>query len=94
MKDEYHIITFGLTEEENKLVVANVPTKNYEVFDTDAPTDVIAIGSEAMIIYAPAMDQESIASIFELYTEIDGCTHETIIWLGEPKPPKSLQKIF
>lgn len=94
MKDEYRIITFGLTEEENELVAANVPTKNYEVFDTDAPTDVIAIGSEAMIIYAPAMDQDSIDSIFELYTEIDGCTHETIIWLGEPKPPKNLQKIF
>ena len=70
MKDEYRIITFGLTEEENELVAANVPTKNYEVFDTDAPTDVIAIGSEAMIIYAPAMDQDSIDSIFELYTKL------------------------
>ena len=94
MKDEYRIITFGLTEEENKLVAANVPTRNYEVFDTDAPTDVIAIGSDTMIIYAPAMDQDSIDSIFDLYTQIDGCTHETIIWLGEPKPPKNLQKIF
>ena len=94
MKDEYRIITFGLTEAENEIVAANVPTRSYEVFDTDAPTDVIAIGSEAMIIYAPAMDQDSIDSIFDLYTQIDGCTHETIIWLGEPKPPKNLQKIF
>ena len=94
MKDEYRIITFSLTEEENAVVTANIPARNYEVFDTDAPTDVIAIGSEAMIIYAPAMDQDSIDSIFDLYTQIDGCTHETVIWLGEPKPPKNLQKIF
>lgn len=94
MKNERRIITFGLTDDENDFVAANLPKRDYEVFNTDAPTDVIAIGCEAMIIYAPAMDSVSVESIFELYTDIDGCTHETVIWIGEPRPPKNLQKIF
>ena len=32
--------------------------------------------------------------IFDYYTQVEGCTSDTVIWLGEPKPPKSLQKFF
>ena len=88
------IITFGLTEAQNALVEQSRPAGNYEVFDTDAPTDVIAIGAVAIIVYAPAMDEDSIGMIFDYYTQVDGCTNDTVIWLGEPKPPKSLQKFF
>lgn len=94
MKKENRVITFGLTGEQNTIVKQNVPTKDYEVFDTDAPTDVLAIGCTAMILYAPAMKQDAIEMLFDYYTQVDGCTDETILWLGEPKPPKSLQKFF
>ena len=42
----------------------------------------------------PEMDQDSIGMIFDYYSQVNGCTDETVIWLGEPKPPKELQKFF
>ena len=94
MNMQRRIITFGLTEAQNALVEQSRPAENYEVFHTDAPTDVIAISAVAIIVYAPAMDEDSIGMIFDYYTQVEGCTSDTVIWLGEPKPPKSLQKFF
>lgn len=91
---EHRIITFGLTDVQNKIVKSNIPARNYEVFDTDAPTDIIAIGSIAMIIQASALDKNSADMLFDFYTQVNGCTDETVIWLGEPLPPKELQKFF
>ena len=65
-----------------------------ELYIADDPTDLIAINCEAMIVNASVMEQDSADMIFDLYTQIDGCTDETVIWLGEPKPPKELQKFF
>ena len=94
MRGEHRIITFGLTDEQNKIVKANVPARDYEVFDTDAPTDIIAIGSIAMIIQASKLDEDSVGMLYDYYTQVNGCTDETVIWLGDPKPPKELQKFF
>ncbi len=92
MMREHRILTFGLTDEQNEIVKANVPAKDYEVFDTDAPTDIIAIGSVAMIIQASELEEDSVGMLFDYYTQINGCTDETVIWLGEPKPPVPLRK--
>lgn len=86
--------TFGLTDEQNALVQANLPARAYELYIADTPTDVIAIGCCAMIVYAPAMDADSAEMLFDYYAQVDGCTDETVIWLGEPKPPKALKKFF
>ena len=94
MSGERRIITFGLTESQNDLIRKNIPVKDYEVFDTDAPTDVIAISSVALIIQASAMDQDSIDMLFDFYTQVGGCTDETVIWLGKPVPPKTLCTFF
>ncbi|MDY2928693.1 MAG: hypothetical protein SOT89_00190, partial [Clostridiaceae bacterium] len=94
MGRDHRILTFGLTEAQNAWVEENLPTRDYEVFDTDAPTDVIAIGCDAMIVNAAALDQDSADMIFDLYSQVDGCTNETVIWLDEPKPPKELRKFF
>lgn len=94
MNREYRVITFGLTEQENALVEENLPARDYEVFDTDAPTDLIAIGCQALIINATAMDADSVGMIFDYYSQVNGCTDETVIWLGEPKPPRELRKLF
>lgn len=83
-----------MTKGQNEIIEKSLPSKNYAVLDTDAPTDLIAVGCEVIIIYAPAMDMDSIDTIFNFYAEINGCSHETVIWLGEPKPPKNLQNFF
>ena len=94
MSRDYRINTFGLTEEQNAHVKANLPSHDCELYIADDPTDLIAINCEAMIVTASVMEQDSADMIFDLYTQIDGCTDETVIWLGEPKPPKELQKFF
>ena len=94
MIGEHRIITFGLTEEQNDFVKKNIPARDYEVFDTDEPIDLIAISSVAMIIQASAMDKDAIDMMFDYYIQVNGCTDETVIWLGEPKPLKELQKFF
>ena len=94
MSGDCRVTTFGLTDEENALVEENLPTRDYEVFDTGAPTDLIAIGCQALIINAASMDSESAGMIFDYYSQVNGCTDETVIWLGEPKPPKELRKFF
>ena len=91
---EHRIITFGLTDEQNEIVKENIPARDYEVFDTDAPTDILAISGIAIIIQASALDEDSVGMLFDYYTEVNGCTDETVIWLGEPKPTKDLQKLM
>ena len=58
------IMTFGLDEEDNKLVKSALPTKNYELFVTDVPTDLIAISAAAVIINVSALDTDSRGMIF------------------------------
>ena len=94
MSRDYRINTSGLTEEQNAHVKANLPSHDCELYIADDPTDLIAINCEAMIVNASAMEQDSADMIFDLYTQIDGCTDEAVLWLGEPKPPKELQKFF
>ena len=71
-----------------------MPTQGYELLDTDAPTDLIAISASALIIIADALDTDSRDIISDYYTEIGGCTDETVFWLGYPKPPNHLQTKF
>ena len=75
--------------------VAEVPTA--EVMEPLAPVTEEAEGEE---IEEETADTDTAAPtysadmIFDLYSQIDGCTNETVIWLGEPKPPKELRKRF
>ena len=48
MSKDYRVNTFGLTDEENTLVEESLPTRAYELYIADAPTDVIAIGCQAL----------------------------------------------
>ena len=88
------VTTFGLSEEQNKLVENALPAKGYELFDTDVPTDLIAISAAALIINAAALDTESSEMVFDYYTEVGDCTDETVFWLGYPKPPNHLRAKF
>ena len=79
MSRDYRINTSGLTEKQNALVKANLPSHDCELYIADDPTDLIAINCEAMIVNASVMEQDSADMIFDLYTQIDGCTDETVI---------------
>ena len=92
MIGEHRIITFGLTDAENDTVRRNFPVQDYELLDTEEPTDLIAISASAIIIYAPTLEQDSMEMIWDFYSEINCNTDETVIWLGEPKPPAELRK--
>ena len=50
------VVTFGLSEEENRMTENALPTKSYELFKTDVPTDLIAISGVALIINAATLD--------------------------------------
>ena len=88
------VITFGLSEEQNNLVKNALPTQGYELLDTDAPTDLIAISAAAIIINAAALDTDSSEMVFDYYTEVADCTDETVFWIGSPTPPKHLRTKF
>ena len=46
MSRDYRINTFGLTEEQNAHVKANLPSHDCELYIADDPTDLIAINCE------------------------------------------------
>lgn len=94
MMQDYRINTFGLTQKQNQFVSANLPVRDCELYIADTPTDLIAINCEAMIVNAAAMEQDDADMIFGYYQEVNGCTDETILWLGEPMPPKVARKFF
>lgn len=94
MMQDYRINTFGLTQKQNQFVSANLPVRDCELYIADTPTDLIAINCEAMIVNAAAMEQDDADMIFGYYQEVNGCTDETILWLGEPMPPKAARKFF
>ena len=39
MSKDYRVNTFGLTDEENTLVEESLPTRAYELYIADTPTD-------------------------------------------------------
>lgn len=88
------VTTFGLSEEQNKMVEDALPAKDYELLDTHVPTDLIALSASALIINAASLDADGKKLIFDFYTEIDGCTDETVFWLGDSKPPQPLRAKF
>ena len=93
-KPDGRITTFGLTDEQNQVVKNNLPTKGYEVMDTDVATDLIAIYAAALIINASALRDDDREMIYEYYREVDACASETVFWLGYPKPEGKLRARF
>lgn len=83
--------TFGLSEEEVKIVQSNVPAKSCEVMDTDCITDIIAVNEMAVIIRWDAMSEEDKDLLIGFYTEIVPFP-ETLILIGDPDIPDALRK--
>ncbi len=88
------VTSFGLSDAQNKVVKNALPIKGYELLDTDASSDLIAISAAALIINAAALDTDSREMVFDYYTEVGDCTDETVFWIGSPKPPNHLRAKF
>lgn len=87
------VITFGLSEEQNRQVEHALPTREYRLLVTDVFTDLIAVSASALIVNAAALDAEGVELLSEYYTEV-GCGDETVFWIGFPRPSKELQRKF
>lgn len=94
MIDERRIITFGLTDEQNEIVRRCFPANNYELLDTDTPTDLIAISAAVSIIDSEKLDDDSTEMLLDFYEEVKRTVNETIVWLGNRLPPRELQGIL
>lgn len=88
------IITFGLTDSENETVKENLPTKDYELLDTNVTTDLIAIPAAAVIINGDALEDEGTEELFGYYIELGGFIDETVFWIGEKQLSCLSPKIF
>lgn len=93
MTVKYRILTYGLTTEQNEVVKLLRPSKNYEVLDTDAFTDILAIYASAVIVNTEKLACDEYNTLVEYLSDVGDCTDTTTIWLGKAKPPKSLKSV-
>ena len=83
-----------LNQEQNVFIKNSLPSKGCELLITDVSTDLIAVSSAALIINASALSKSDCDMLFDYYTEIAGCTDESVFWIGSPLPPHHLCSIF
>ena len=100
LEREYRIVTtYGLSDEQNQYVKSCFPTKEYYLDDCndyqgDDFTDMVATRSDIFIINASLFPEHARDLIWSYYDEINESFDETVIWLGEPKPPRKIAKNF
>jgi biotin operon repressor len=86
------VITFGLTEEENNLVLENLPSKECKMMATDCYTDLIAIPCFALVVNPDEMISDEAETILDYYVDIEGCFSETVIFTHHIDIPVSIRK--
>ena len=96
---QYHIydgriITFGLTDEENHFLSTIANNRNFEVYDTNVATDLVAILAIAIIVNASKLETDSLKFLINYYTEVNTEAEEFVFWIGSPKPSIELQMLF
>lgn len=96
----YRIVTtYGLSEEQNQFVESCFPTKAYSLcncnyYEDNNFIDWIATPNDVFIINAQVFPEHARDLIWDYYAEINESFDETVIWLGEPKPPRKIEKNF
>lgn len=93
MQYQNNIMTFGLDEDEVQKIESVRPTASTIVRNADDFTDLIAIGSFALIINWDCMTIDNKQILFDYYTEVEAFT-ENVVLLGTPTLPAHLQKCF
>ena len=93
------ITTYGLSDEQNRYVETCFPTKEYELYNcnnynAEDFTDWVATKNTVFIINAQVLPESVRDMFWDYYNEVGESCDETVIWLGEPLPPKKIQKLF
>ena len=83
--------TFGLTEDQNRVIKDNAPTKSCEVMNTNCFTDIIATNEMAVIVNWAALSKDDIELLIDFYTEIAPFP-ETVVLIGNADVPDNLKK--
>ena len=96
---QYHIydgrtITFGLTDEENHFLKSISTAKNFEIYDTNIASDLVAILATAIVVNAEKLGTDDLKLLENYYTEVNTEAEEFVFWIGSPKPYIELQMIF
>ena len=101
MQERTHriVTTYGLSEEQNQFVESCFPTKAYSLcncnnYEGNDFIDWIATPNDVFIINATVFPEYAQELIWECYDEINKSFDETVIWIGEPKPPRKIAKNF
>lgn len=89
-----YVLTFGLSEEQNRLVETVLPSKTYELLSVNNTTDLIAIPASVLVINAEILNVDDRNMICDFYAEIDNCTDETLFWIGNFEQPSNLRRNF
>ena len=90
---EGRVITYRLTNDQNATVKSALPSREYELYVADVASDVIAISGGAVIINADNSDFEDIELFIDYFAEIQKGINQTIIWIGESKLPKEVNRL-
>lgn len=93
MIGEHRITTYGLTGEQNEIVKQSFPRRDYELFNTEVFTDVIAVYACAIIVNTEELTCDDYDTLVLYLSEVGDCTDTTTIWLGSAKPPKGLRTV-
>lgn len=91
---ESRVISFGFTDNQNDIIRKNLPTSEYELYETDVATDMIAINSDTVIINSSALSDSDREMMVDFYTETHAHLEQSIFWIGYPKPPSHLRAKF
>ena len=96
---QYHIydgriITFGLTDEENHFLKSISTAKNFEIYDTNIASDLVAILATAIVVNAEKLGTDDLKLLENYYTEVNTGANEMVFWIGSPKPSIELQMLF
>lgn len=59
------VITYGLNDEQNLFVQANLPSLRYEMYFAHSPTDIIAIPATAVIIAASNLTDDGFEMLMD-----------------------------
>lgn len=88
------IMTYRLSEGENRLIEQNLPSSEYELYVADTASDILAIRSDIVMLKAAELTEEEREMITEYYQETKEYLNQTVYWLGYPKPVSSLRSKF
>lgn len=88
------IITFGLTDQENFVLKTIFKDKNFEIYDAEVASDLVAILTNAIVINAHKLKSDDIELLESYYSEVNKEADERVFWIGLPKPSLELQMLF